>query len=132
MGRFLAPGMLCAALLASAPVEARDIGAPAIIGFEGVAMSLDEMNAYFRGKTCEGPYRRKVFFGNDGAFHDAYPDSSSDGVYTFAPGVVTVRYTGGRSRWKIGRTERLRASRLEGSGQHLLGFNTLYCGADAH
>ena len=49
MGRFLAPGMLCATLLAGAPVAARDASAPSIVGFEGAAMSLDEMNAYFRG-----------------------------------------------------------------------------------
>jgi len=122
--------MLCAALLAP-PAAAKAISPATVIGFEGVAMTLDEMNAYFRGKTCGGAYGRKVFFGKDGSFRDAYPDSTSEGAYTFAPGVVTVRYTGGSSKWKIGKTERLRASRLTETGQHLLGFNTLYCGAEA-
>ena len=121
---------LCGPLLA-APATAKDTKAPPVIGFEGVAMSMEEMNAYFRGKTCTGYYNRKVFFGNDGSFRDAYPDSTSEGVYTFAPGVMTVRYTGGSARYKIGKSERLRASRLKETGQHLLGFNTLFCGADA-
>ncbi len=123
---------LCAALLLAGPVVAGDGKGQAVIGFEGVAMTLDEMNAYFLGKTCNGYYNRKDYFGADGSFRDAYPDSTSEGVYTFAPGVVTVRYTGGSSKWRIGRTERLRASRLQETGQHLLGFNTLFCGADAH
>ncbi len=132
MRRRLTPkAMLCATLFFAAPVAARDIAAPPVIGFEGVAMTLDEMNAYFRGKSCSGDYRRKVLFGDDGAFRSVYPDSTSEGVYAFAPGVVTVRYTGGSSKWKIGKTERLRASRLTETGQHLLGFNTLFCGAEA-
>jgi hypothetical protein len=123
--------MLCASLFLAAPAAARNVAASKIIGFEGVAMTLDEMNAYFRGKSCSGDYGRKVFFGSDGSFRSVYPDSTSEGAYTFAPGVVTVRTTGGSSKWKIGRTERLRASRLPETGQHLLGFNTLFCGADA-
>ena len=130
-GRLTCALMLCAALLFAAPVAAGDKTGPAVIGFEGVAMTLDEMNAYFLGKSCDGYYNRKVFFGADGSFRDAYPDSTSEGVYTFAPGIVTVRYTGGSARYKIGRTERLRASRLTETGQHLLGFNTLRCGAEA-
>jgi len=132
MARRLAPkAVLCVALFIAAPVAAKDAAAPSVIGFEGVAMRLDEMNAYFRGKSCSGDYGRKVFFGDDGAFRSVYPDSTSEGAYTFAPGVVTVRYTGGSSKWKIGKTERLRASRLNETGQHLLGLNTLFCGADA-
>jgi hypothetical protein len=123
--------MLCAAPLLAAPTAAKDSSAPAVIGYEGVAMTLEEMNAYFRGKSCTGNYKRKVFFGNDGSFRDAYPDSTSEGAYTFVPGIVIVRYTGGSSKWKIGKTERLRASRFTDSGLHLLGFNTLFCGDDA-
>jgi hypothetical protein len=131
MRRRPAPELMLCALLFAAPVAAREMAAPKIIGFEGVAMTLDEMNAYFSGKTCGGDYGRRVYFGRDGVFRSVYPDSTSEGAYAFAPGVVTVRYTGGSSKWKIGRTERLRASRLTETGQHLLGFNTLFCGADA-
>jgi hypothetical protein len=125
------PIALCLFALTASPAKAKDAPAPRMIGFEGVAMTLDEMNDYFRGKTCVTGFGRRVTFGADGAYRSVYPDSTSEGVYTFAPGVVTVRYTGGSSRYKIGRTERFRAARLTETGQHLLGFDTMHCGAEA-
>ncbi len=122
---------LCLVALAASPAKAKDAPAPRMIGFEGVAMTLDEMNDYFRGKACVTSFGRRVVFGADGAYRSAYPDSTSEGVYTFAPGVVAVRYTGGSARYKIGRTERFRAARLTETGQHLLGFDTMHCGAEA-
>lgn len=74
-----------AAPLLAAPTAAKDFPAPAVIGYEGVAMTLDEMNAYFRGKSCSGAYGRKVFFGDDGSFRDAYPDLTSEGDVHFRP-----------------------------------------------
>jgi hypothetical protein len=125
------PIALCLLALAASPAPAKDAPAPRMIGFEGVAMTLDEMNDYFRGKTCVTGFGRRVTFGVDGAYRSAYPDSTSEGVYTFAPGVATVRYTGGSARYKIGRTERFRAARLTETGQRLLGFDTMRCGTEA-
>jgi hypothetical protein len=132
MDRSLAlPIALCLLAPTALPAGAKDAPTPKMIGFEGVPMTLEEMNDYFRGKTCVSGFGRKVTFGADGAFRSAYPDSTSEGVYTFAPGVATIRYTGGSARYKIGRTERFRAARLTEAGQHLLGFDTMHCGAEA-
>jgi hypothetical protein len=125
------PIALSVIALTASPAQAKDAPPPRIIGFEGVAMTLEEMNDYFRGKTCVSGFGRKVVFGAEGAYRSAYPDSTSEGVYTFAPGVATIRYTGGGARYKIGRTERFRAARLTETGQHLLGFDTMHCGAEA-
>ena len=101
---------------------------PPLIEEGGAPLTLEAMNDYFRGKTCEADYRLKITFGKDGEYRHAYPDATSYGIYEFAPGIITVRYTAGSAAFKIGKVERFKAARLE-SGQYMMVHYVLRCPA---
>ena len=93
----------------------------------GTPLTLDEMNAYFRGRLCVGDDQLAISFAEDGSYRRIFPDATSFGTYVFKPGTILVRYTGGSSRYKIGQTERFKAYR-NASGARLMGASVLRCG----